>query len=202
MEIIIGFLVASLALTGSPGPNTLSLAAVGSGFGRRHGFPYMTGLNIGMALVIALTGSGISVAILSFPGVAPVIVTAAALYFLWLAWRIATAPPVGEAKGIEHAPRWHEGVFISLLNPKAYAAMSAMFATPALTTLPPWGEAFTKAAVLWAVIWFVNICWLVAGTALSPWLRSPRSSRIINIVFAIALLLSVGLSLMGSGLLD
>ena len=201
MEIILGFLLASLALTGSPGPNTLSLAAVGSGFGRRRGLPYMAGLNIGMALVIALTGSGISVAVLSFPGVAPVIVTAAALYFLWLAWRIATAPPVGEATGIENTPRWHEGVIISLLNPKAYAAMSAMFATPALTAFPAWGEALTKAAVLWSVIWFVNICWLVAGTALAPWLRSPRASRIINILFAIALLISVGLSLIGGGLL-
>ena len=79
--------------------------------------------------------------------------------------------------------------------------MSALFATPALIALPPWGEAFAKATVLWTVIWLVNICWLVAGTALSPWLRSPRSSRIINIVFAIALLVSVGLSLMGGGLL-
>ena len=97
----------------------------------------------------------------------------------------------------QKAPRWHEGVTISLLNPKAYAAMSALFSTPALTTLPPFGEALTKAAILWTVIWLVNICWLYAGAALAPWFRAPRASRIINIVFAIALLLSVGLSVLG-----
>lgn len=192
----LGFLVAALALTGSPGPNTLSLAAVGSGFGRRRGLSYMIGLNIGMALVIALTGSGVSAAVLAFPAVEPVVVAAAILYFLWLAWRIATAPPISKTKGPSHTPRWHQGVAISLLNPKAYAAMSALFTTPALTALPPWGEALTKATILWVVIWLVNVCWLTAGAALAPWLRNPRASRVINICFAIALLLSVGLSLL------
>lgn len=197
MDALIGFLLAALALAGSPGPNTLSLAAVGSGFGRARGLPFMTGLNLGMVLVIGLTGSGVSTAILTLPSVAPVIVGAAAIYFLWLAWRIATAPPVGQTNRPDHAPRWQEGVIISLMNPKAYAAMSAMFTTPALTALAPWGEALAKAAILWAVIWAVNICWLMAGAALTPLFQRPLASRVINICFAFALLLSVRLSVLG-----
>lgn len=196
MDALIGFLLAALALAGSPGPNTLSLAAVGSAFGRRNGLPYMIGLNFGMVLVIGLTGSGVSAAILTLPAVAPIIVAAAALYFLWLAWRIATAPPVGRSTGPDHAPRWPEGIVISLMNPKAYAAMSAMFTTPALTTLAHWNEALVKAVLLWSVIWAVNICWLTAGAALTPLFRRPATSRLINICFAAALLLSVGLSVL------
>lgn len=194
MDASVGFLLAALALIGSPGPNTLSLAAVGSGFGRARGAPYMIGLNLGMVLVILLTGSGVSAAILALPAVAPVIVTAAVLYFLWLAWRIATAPPIGQTKGPDHAPTLAEGVGISLMNPKAYAAMSAMFTTPALTMLAPWAEALVKAALLMAVICVVNICWLTVGAALTPLFRHPRASRILNICFAIALLLSLALS--------
>ncbi|WP_299351507.1 LysE family transporter [uncultured Shimia sp.] len=196
MEAILGFTLAALALAGSPGPNTLALAAVGSGFGRGRGMGFMVGLNIGMALVIAITGSGISAVILSLPVVRPVILIAAVAYFIWLAWRIATAPPLGNVTGPDHAPRWHEGVVISLINPKAYAAMGAMFATPALTSLPPMGDALLKASLLWAVIWFVNICWLMIGAAMTPWFRDPKTSRAINIAFAIALLIAVSLSLL------
>ncbi len=195
MEAVYGFLTAALVLIASPGPNTLSLAAVGSGFGRRRSLPYMAGLNIGMALVIGLTGSGVSAAVLALPAVVPVIVGVAVIYFLWLAWKIATAPPVGEVTGADHAPGLREGVVISLANPKAYAAMSAMFATPALTSLSTWGEVLAKAALLWAVIWAVNICWLTAGAALTPLFRDPKASRVINISFAVLLLLSVGLTL-------
>lgn len=194
MDAVIGFLLASLALIGSPGPNTLSLAAVGSGFGRVRGVPYMIGLNLGMVLVILLTGSGVSAAILALPAVAPVIIGAAVVYFLWLAWRIATAPPIGQTKGPDHAPKLAEGIGISLMNPKAYAAMSAMFTTPALTAFAQWGEAVVKAALLMAVICIANICWLTIGAALTPLFRRPRASRIINICFAVALLLSVALS--------
>lgn len=194
MDALVGFLLASLALIGSPGPNTLSLAAVGSGFGRARGLPYMIGLNLGMVLVILLTGSGVSAAVLALPAVGPVIIGAAVMYFLWLAWRIATAPPIAQIKGPDRAPKLAEGIGISLMNPKAYAAMSAMFTTPALTALTPWAEALVKAALLLSVICVVNICWLTIGAALTPLFRRPRASRIINICFAVALLLSVALS--------
>ncbi len=197
MDVLVGFLLATLALAGSPGPNTLSLAAVGSGFGGVRGMPYMAGLTLGMALVIGLCASGVSAVVIALPGLASVIFGAAAVYFLWLAWRIATAPPLGQARGPDHAPRWPEGVVISLMNPKAYAAMSAMFAAPALTVLSPWGEAMTKAVLLWGVIWVVNYCWLATGAALNPLFRNPATSRAINICFAVALLLSGGLSLLG-----
>ena len=197
MDGIPGFLLAALALAGSPGPNTLSLAATGAGFGWRHGLGLMTGLNCGMALVIALSGSGVSAALLALPAVAPLIIGAAVLYFLWLAWRIATAPPLGAVPDAAPVPAFRAGVMISLLNPKAYAAMSAMFASPVLGTLSPLGAGLAKAGVLWAVIWCVNILWLCVGAALTPLFRDPRASRIVNIAFALLLLISVGLPFLG-----
>ncbi|MEP6283470.1 MAG: LysE family translocator, partial [Nitratireductor sp.] len=67
MEDLIGFLVAGLVLTGSPGPNTLSLAAAGAAFGARRGLGYMTGLLVGMVLVMALTASGMIAIVLAVP---------------------------------------------------------------------------------------------------------------------------------------
>ena len=96
MEGLLGFILAGLALAGSPGPATLSLAATGAAFGSRRGLAYMTGIDLGMVLVMAITASGVTGVLLALPGAAPVVTVLAALYFVYLAWRIATAPAVNE----------------------------------------------------------------------------------------------------------
>ena len=92
MEAVSAFILAALALTGSPGPNTLSVAAVGASFGRVRGLGYMIGLNVGMLAVITIVGTGVAGIILALPGFAPIVTILAGAYFLYLAYRIATAP--------------------------------------------------------------------------------------------------------------
>ena len=86
----------SVALTGSPGPATLSLTATGAAFGIRRGLAYGAGITLGMLAVMGLTASGVVTAVLILPGLAPLVTALAALYFLYLAFRIATAPPLAE----------------------------------------------------------------------------------------------------------
>ncbi|SNS13927.1 LysE family translocator [Antarctobacter heliothermus] len=185
------FLAVAFALTGSPGPNTLSVAAVGAAFGRRRGLGYMAGLTLGMLGVIAIVGSGLSALLLALPGVAPAVTVVAAAYFLWLAWRIATAPPIGLAKAQGQPPRWTEGALLSLVNPKAYAAMAAAFSGFTLVTGAPVGDALVKTALLMLTILAVNLAWLLAGSLLTRIVRNPRAGRIINLTFAGALLVAV-----------
>lgn len=198
-DILASFLIAAFALTGSPGPNTLSVAAVGASFGRLRGFEYMLGLSAGVGLVIVIVGTGISGAILAIPGLAPVITGAAVLYFLYLAWRIATAPPLS-ALPDEHrprAPRWYAGVLLSLSNPKAYAAMGALFSGYTLLPGAPVEDGLTKAAIVMGVILIVNFLWLSIGATLARTLQHPKASRAVNIAFAVLLLASVALVALG-----
>ena len=44
MDGLLGFALTGFALAGSPGPNTLSLAATGAAFGARRGVGYMAGM--------------------------------------------------------------------------------------------------------------------------------------------------------------
>lgn len=97
------YLLTSLALVGSPGPNTMSLTAVGAAFGPRRGVPYMLGLDLGMVAVVALVGSGLWAAILAYPGLAPVIAVTASAYLLYLAFRIATAPTMSRSDATRRA---------------------------------------------------------------------------------------------------
>lgn len=188
-------MLAAYALTGSPGPNTLSLAATGAAFGARRGMVYLIGLCAGMVAVIVITASGIAGLLLALPGATPVITVAAGAYFLYLAFRIATAPPLSADAGERKQPRFLAGVVLSLVNPKAYAAMAAMFSGFTLVAGPLWLDAVVKGGTLLVILVSVNIAWLLAGAALTRFFRAPGSNRAINVTFAALLLVSVAFAL-------
>jgi threonine/homoserine/homoserine lactone efflux protein len=82
VEGLLSFVLAGFALAGSPGPATLSLSATGAAFGARRGFAYMTGINLGMAGVMAITATGVVGVLLALPGAVPVVTILAGAYFL------------------------------------------------------------------------------------------------------------------------
>lgn len=195
MEELFGFVVAGLALTGSPGPNTLSLAATGAAFGGRRGLVYLCGLTAGMLGVMTITASGVAGLLLALPGATPAVAVAAGAYFAYLAFRIATAAPLADDAGDRKQPRFLAGVFLSLVNPKAYAAMAAMFSGFQLVAEPLLLDAVVKGAALLAILASVNVAWLFGGAALTRFFRTPASNRAINVGFAVLLLASVGFAL-------
>ncbi len=186
-----GFILTGLALAGSPGPATLSLAATGAAFGARHGFGYMAGIIVGMVCVMAITATGIAGLLLAIPGAAPVVSALAATYFAWLAWRIATAPPLGDDALHRRKPSFAAGILLSLINPKGYAAMAALFSGFVLIEDRIVFDAVAKIAVLAVIITAVNTAWLSAGATLTRCFHDPRTNRAINVVFAVALVASI-----------
>jgi threonine/homoserine/homoserine lactone efflux protein len=195
MDGLLSFVLAGLALAGSPGPATLSLAAAGAAFGARRVFGYMAGIVIGMVAVMAVVATGAIGIVLAIPGATPVVIAAAAAYFAWLAVRIATAPPLAEDAARGRRPSFAGGLFLSLVNPKGYAAMAALFSGFALVRERLALDAVLKAAVLLAVMIAVNTAWLLAGAALTRLFRDPRTNRAINVAFAVLLIASVAAAL-------
>ena len=185
------FLMTSLALVGSPGPNTLSLTAIGAAFGTRRGVPYMIGLNLGMVVVVALVGSGLWAMMLSSPGVAPVVTVVASAYLLYLAFRIATAPPLGATAVPGRAPGLSPGVMLSLTNPKAYVAVAAVVSRYTLMPGQPVTDEVVKGALFLALVVIVNVAWLAAGSLLGRTVTNPRVGRLVNLGFAGLLVVSV-----------
>ena len=194
MEGLPGFLLAAVALAGSPGPATLSLAAAGAAFGARHVAGYLVGIVAGMVGVMAITASGLVGLLLALPGATPVVTALAALYFIWLAWRIGTAPPLTDKVGERRPPSFMGGLGLSLINPKGYAAMAALFSGFVLVRERLALDVASKIAVLTLVIAVVNVLWLLSGSLLTRFFRDPRTNRIVNITFAVLLLASVALA--------
>jgi threonine/homoserine/homoserine lactone efflux protein len=191
LENISSFVLATVALAGSPGPATLSLAAAGAAFGVRGGWRYLVGVASGMAVVIVLTVSGLTGVLLAIPGAAPVVGLMAATYIVYLAYRIATAPPLSAATRTGPRPSFAGGVVLAVLNPKAYAALAALFSGFTLLADQPLMEAWVKAAIILAITLVVHVGWLLAGSGLTRLFADPRSNRVINVGFAVLLVLSV-----------
>ena len=195
MDGVPGFLLAAIALAGSPGPATLSLAAASAAFGAWRVAGYFMGILIGMVGVMTIVASGVVGLVLAVPGATPVVTAAAALYFVWLAWRIATAPPLTYEAGERRPPSFMGGLGLSLINPKGYAAMAALFSGFVLLRQSVAFDVAVKIALLTVLIAVVNIAWLLTGALLTRFFRDSRTNRIVNVSFAILLLVSVALAL-------
>jgi len=183
----------ALPLMGSPGPATLSVAATGAAYGPKCGMPYMLGISSGTSCVLFLIATGLTGIILAMPGAALAITVLGAAYILYLAYRIATAPVVEADASTTAAPSFASGFVLAIANPKAYAAIGAVFSST--TVLPDhlFADAAMKVVALMMVVIVVNTVWLYFGSAFSVVLKSPRAGRIANISFAILLVISVAL---------
>jgi threonine/homoserine/homoserine lactone efflux protein len=188
-------LLTALATMGSPGPATISLTAAGSVHGVRRSLGYLAGIVAGTWAVLLAVAAGVTALLLALPGVEPVLIAASAVYILWLAWRIATAPPLGKSGARAPAPTLPGGALLGVANPKAWVAIAAVFASGRLADGAA-ADAGAKVAVLTVLIVVVNSAWLAAGASLAPLLRRPRVARVVNVTLAALLVAATGAALL------
>ena len=191
---LLSLVLASAVVMGSPGPATMSVTAIGASFGFRRSLPYAAGIILGTAAVLAAVAAGLVSVLMAQPRLAPVLVGLSAVYMVYLAFRIATAPPLSAPGGRAGAPKFLGGFLFALANPKAYVAIAAVFGASTLgTTSAPGGTAI-KIAVLTAMIVVIHLAWLVAGSAFARFLRRPLISRAVNLAFAAILLATTAMA--------
>lgn len=188
------FLAALVALVASPGPATLGLAGAGAAFGFRAARLFFFGMLCGAALTILLVGSGVFGALLALPIVSQFLVGLAALYMVYLAYRIATAPPLGKEAAKGRIPGFLPGFLLAIANPKAYAVFATLFSGFAIMPVDILSDALLKGCVIMTMLSVIDLAWLYAGSALRHLFQDPKVSRLINIAFAVLLLVSVTLA--------
>jgi threonine/homoserine/homoserine lactone efflux protein len=188
-------LVTSLAIMGSPGPATISLTAAGSAFGVRRSLGYLIGIVVGTTTVLVAVATGMTAVLLALPALRAVLVAISAAYILWLAYRVATAPPLAARTAGSDAPSFTGGALLGVANPKAWVAIAAVFAGVRLADSAT-TDAAIKIAVLSVMIVLINAAWLVAGASLAPMLRDPRRARVVNAALAAALVGATALAVL------
>ncbi|HMG50894.1 MAG TPA: LysE family translocator [Inquilinus sp.] len=192
---VLSLVLAALVVMGSPGPSTISVTAVGAAFGFRRSLPYVSGLILGTTAVLLAIAAGLVSILLSLPRLAPVLLGLSVAYMIYLAFRIATAPPLSEPGKDVQAPGLVGGFLLAVANPKAYLAIAAVFTGTTLAVDSRLTETVIKTAVLTGMIVLIHVAWLVAGSAFARLLRQPTASRIANLLFAAILLATTAMAI-------
>ena len=106
----------------TPGPNNLMLMASGANFGFRRSIPHMLGIGLGFTVMVLLVGAGLVQVFDRYPISHTALKIVSVVYLLYLAWKIATAPPIGAIDTNAAPPPLISAYTMALANPKAWAS--------------------------------------------------------------------------------
>lgn len=130
------FVVAIIVFLAIPGPGNLALlTATGKG-GVRAGMAATLGVIAGDQVLLWLAVAGLSAVLINYPGLYSSVQWAGAAYLIGLGYSLFNAKP-GDAPVVNMKPDhyFRQGLFITVLNPKAivfYMAFFPLFVDPAI----------------------------------------------------------------------
>jgi threonine/homoserine/homoserine lactone efflux protein len=188
-EILSALLLFAFATSVTPGPNNLMLMASGANYGFRRTVPHMLGISIGHMLMVVVLGLGLAQVFATWPVAHDVLKVVSVAYMLYLAWRIATAAPPGEAQATGRPFTFLEAAAFQWVNPKAWA-----MALTAVSVYAP-GQTLAAVVIVAAAFAAVNLpsvsVWTALGTQLRRWLTTATRLRRFNMAMAALLVLSL-----------
>lgn len=190
-EAIIALTFATLVLLGSPGPATMSLAAVGATAGFAKGGAYLVGILLGMLFAMAGSVLGVATVFTQWPQARWTIQILGAAYIFYIAYRIASAPVlITDETEPQAIPGFRDGFVLNLLNAKAYMALFVLFSQFLVPFPSAPGRYTITAAVCFAVIIVVDSAWLLLGAAIRPIFSKPKSARLLRVIFALTIVVA------------
>jgi threonine/homoserine/homoserine lactone efflux protein len=184
---LLGF---SVAMYVTPGPNNVMVAASAASHGVRATVPHMLGIVIGFALMLTLVCAGLGAALVSYPLLLPAFRWTGAAWLVWLAWKIASAPPPGEG-GRGRLLGFAGAVGFQWINPKAWLiaiGAAGEYLTPDQPIILQLARIFL---IFLAVGMPCVMVWALLGSGAGRLLHSPARLRAFNVAMALLLVLSV-----------
>jgi len=173
----------------TPGPNNLMLMASGANFGVRRTVPHMLGVALGFVFMAVLVGAGLAGVFVAVPQLHTALKAASVAYLLYLAWKIATALPPGEAGRAGRPMTFMAAAAFQWVNPKAWA----MALTAVSVYAPSRGMAgITAVAVVFGIVNLPSVgAWAALGQGMRRVLTNPARMRAFNVVMAVLLVASL-----------
>ena len=176
----------------SPGPNIILLTASGARFGFQRTIPHILGVAFGVGIIAALTGFGVGAFLSAQPRMAFALKCIAAVWILWMAWKLLNAARAVEADPTDRPFTFVEAVLFQWVNPKVWAVALAASAGYS-AGLAPSGEALRLATAFSGLNLFVCLFWAFAGSVLAFLLKNRRAWSIFMTFMASVLALSAGM---------
>jgi threonine/homoserine/homoserine lactone efflux protein len=190
-SLLIAFVMFATVMFFTPGPNNIMLLSSALTYGFRRTMPHLAGIVIGFAFMVGAVGLGLGTIFITYPVLQTILKYAGAAYLIYLAAHIAMSGPVTPGQDNARGPMtfWGAAMF-QWVNAKGWVMVIGTITAYAGIAVFPWNIVIQVAISL--VIGAAScVAWALFGSALRPWLTSPRAVRAFNIVMAILLLASL-----------
>lgn len=191
LEAIITLITATALLLGSPGPAPMALAAIGAAYPLQQGLKFLAGILAGLIWVMLFAAFILNGLTSIHPYLLSTMQVLTALYIIWVAYKIATAPINSSNAETLMEPGFWQGFVFNLINPKAYAAFVALFSSFMLPGEDSLHALLTTAACCFVVATLVDGLWLIAGRLLRTLFTTPKQGRYLRVLFAVLMVLAV-----------
>ena len=179
LEQATAFFIFAVAAAITPGPSNVLLTAAGATAGFVRGLPCLFGVVLGMGAMMFIVAYGLGQLVLDSPAVLRALKWCGAAFLLWLAWKIATAPP-GAAQNEGRAIGFFPAAAFQWVNPKSWLVCMGAVGTfleagdSALIQSLAFALVFVAAALPCACVW------LGFGALLQRVLKNPAHARSFN----------------------
>lgn len=190
-SLLIAFVMFATVMFFTPGPNNIMLLSSALTYGFRRTLPHLAGIVIGFAFMVGAVGLGLGTIFITYPMLQTILKYAGAAYLIYLAAHIAMSGPDTSGQDNARGPRtfWGAAVF-QWVNAKGWVMVIGTITAYAGIAGFPWNIVIQVAISL--LIGAAScVAWALFGSALRPWLTSPRAVRTFNVVMAILLLASL-----------
>jgi threonine/homoserine/homoserine lactone efflux protein len=190
-SLLFAFVVFATVMFFTPGPNNVMLLSSGLTHGFRPTLPHIAGVTIGFAFMIGAVGLGFGAIFIAYPILQTILKYAGVAYLIYLAAVIAMSGPVKPEGSDRRGPMtfWGAAMF-QWINVKGWVMVIGTITAYAGIAVFPWniGIQIILSLMLGAISCST---WALFGSALRPFLTSPRAVRAFNIAMAALLLASL-----------
>jgi threonine/homoserine/homoserine lactone efflux protein len=180
----------SIVSSGSPGPNNVLLWASGAAFGFRAAIPHIVGTALGIGVLALIAAAGLAAIVSAVPALAVGMKIAASAYLLYLAWQVAGAHGLKRGE-LARPMSVVQAAAFQAINPKGWIFALGAIAAFRPADLPVVPGSLLVAATMTAIVIPTAALWAAVGGWLGRLLERERSRRVVSLVLAVVIAVSV-----------
>lgn len=171
------FALIALAAVGTftPGPNTALSATLAANHGLRQALPFICAVPAGWGVLLVLNAVGLGAVVLGLPPLRWALMLMGALYLLWLAYQLASARSLSEARTPLHMS-FKQGVLLQFVNVKAWLLAMSVVSGWVIGHDNTTERLFETLPIFMGFGLVSNLTYAWVGASLRDWLRGPDDS--------------------------
>jgi threonine/homoserine/homoserine lactone efflux protein len=189
-DLFIPFLVTTLLIELTPGPNMAWLALTSATQGKRSGFAAVAGIATGLAILAVASAVGLAELAARSPFAFGLLRYAGVAYLLWLAWQTWVGEKELATKQIDAtamAAWFRHGLLLNLLNPKAAVFFITVLPAYIVTNAPIVPQTALLSASYVAIATTVHLVIVALASQAHGWMTVGNRRHKVRRIFAVLL---------------